>query len=423
MEARLRMTSKCNLNCKYCFAKEFRSNSSGDISVENLKVLIDKFKEAGISTLKIQGGEPTCHKEFLQISRKLKESGFSLHLYTNGIFVISTNKDIAECYKSIIINCNQLSEQEMTIISNNIEALLEQGCSIMLGKTISSDTNDIDGFIEFAEKFKSNVRVRLDASRPYIYDKSAFDSFKENASKIIDTLIKVKLHGFDVEIDCCYPPCFFSEGEWKLLRRHLRGFWSKCTTIVDISPDLKVTTCFCGTQFSDLTIYDFVSLEEANLFAEYIENRMRFEVPSDEKCIDCNFRKKSICQGGCLGHKNTELRYAGYEALTQFRKYYDDLKKSGANEIMESVFSFATKLSLLSSYEVPAETIEEICESEINKEADNPFVYVYLANSILNLNNNKLVFKILNQMPSIDEEANKLKEKILKTIGVFENEK
>ena len=90
---------------------------------------------------------------------------------------------------------------------------------------------------------------------------------------------------------------------------------------------------------------------------------------------------------------------------------------------MKSVFSFATKLTLLSSYEVPAETIEKICESEINREANNPFVYVYLANSILNLNNNKLVFKILNQMPSIDEEANKLKEKILKTIGVFENEK
>lgn len=417
MEARLRLTSRCNLNCEYCFAKEFKRKNSGDISLQNLERIIKKLKESGIKTLKIQGGEPTYHSNFIEVSQYLKNAGMTLHLYTNGIFESSIIKCIYENYKSVIVNCNQLMEADLKILSNNIEALIEAGCSVMLGKTISRKTSDIDGFLRFAETFRENVKIRFDASRPHMYSAEAYKVFKEDAHSVIDALIKAQLQKFELEIDCCYPPCFFSKSEWRLIRRHLRGFWSKCTTIVDISPDLALTTCFCGVQFVDLEIDDFNSLREASLFAEYIENRMRFEVSSDERCNTCLQRFDKICQGGCLGHKNTPLRYPDKRSLNIFRGYLNYLCNSDYKTIMSSVFSPMTKCYLLSECGIATDKLEEFYEQEITKEPENPFLYTYLANSVYITGRYSLVRRILNEMPTTDPEANLIKENILLKIG------
>ena len=422
MEARLRLTSHCNLNCEYCFAKEFRGRNSGDISLSDLKMVINKLKESDITTLKIQGGEPTCHKGFKEVSQNLRDAGFILHLYTNGIFDNSITKIICRNYRSVIINCNQLTGVELETLTKNIDDLLKLGCSVMLGKTISSQTSDVDGFLKFAKKFKEKIKIRFDASRPHTYREESFETFKEDAHRVIDALLKAKIQGFELEVDCCYPPCIFSKSEWKLIRKYLRGFWSKCTTIIDISPDLMITTCFCGAQFTDLNIDDFISLREASLFAEYIENKMRFDIPSQSMCITCQKRLSKMCQGGCLGHKKTALRYSGKKYLEEFRTYFNDLCKSDYKNIISSDFSPMSKCFLLREKEIGFRDLEQFYEREISQEPDNPFLYAYLASSVYFTGNYMLVNKILQDMPTTDPEANFIKEKILSKIGENNNE-
>lgn len=417
MEARLRLTSRCNLNCEYCFAKEFRNENSGDILLNDLNILARKLMESDITTLKIQGGEPTCHKQFEKVSEFLKDSGFALHLYTNGLFNNSFVRNICRNYKSVTINCNQLNDDGLDILSKNIDSLLNLGCNVMLGKTISNETSNVDGFLMFAQKFKDDAKIRFDASRPYIPYDGAFQKFRIDAHRVIDALIKAKLQGFNVEVDCCYPPCIFSNGEWKLLRRYLRGFWSKCTTIVDIAPNLAITSCFCGAQFTNLHVEDFSSLKEAGLFAEYIEYKMRFNTLSLPLCYTCQMRVNNICQGGCLGHKKTSLRYAGKEQLDEFRVYLADLCESGYNDIISSGFTLMSKCILLQNTHIDFDDLKGQCKKELMIEPDNPFMYAYIAGAVYLTGNYTLTTEILNDMPATDAEANFIKEKLLSKIG------
>jgi organic radical activating enzyme len=430
MEIRLRLTSNCNLNCVYCFAKTFRASRCGDISLENLKYLLNKCKNDGVITIKVQGGEPTCHKEFTQISAYFKQYGIKAHLYTNGIFDDSLIESIATCYESVIINCNRLDENILDMISININKLLKNDCVVMLGKTLASKDDCIDEFLTFATPFKDRVKLRLDICRPEKYCKSGFQDFRFISKTLVSSLIMANIKGFSVELDCCLPSCFFTKSEWILVRKYLRGFWSKCSTILDIAPDLKVTSCFCGAQFKDLYLSDFDSLIQARYFAEEIENEMRFVVLSSDECKNCIKRINFVCQGGCIGHKNGDkLRYMDKIQLNKFinnepldfceinynYKFKSNVNTADCCDITK--FPVRALNMLLDSKTENEELFKSViysCVSEIEKEPENPFMYVYIASQLLKTKNYSAVQGILDRMPDDDNEANNIKYKIIK---------
>ncbi len=429
MEIRLRLTSNCNLNCEYCFAKTFRASDCGDISLERFMSLLEKCKNEEVTAIKVQGGEPTCHKEFTSISPFFKQYGVKAHLYTNGIFDEKLIETIASCYESVIINCNQLHKNVLDLITSNISKLLKNDCNIMLGKTLSSEDDCIDEFLTFAMPFKDKVRLRLDICRPGEYYESGFQDFKSASKVLVNSLIKANIMGFNIELDCCLPSCFFTKSEWILVKKHLRGFWSKCSTILDIAPNLKVTSCFCGVQFRDLYLNDFDSLKQAQYFAEEIENEMRFCVLSSDQCNSCKKRIDFICQGGCIGHKNNDkLRYIDKTQLNKFINnkpldfceinYNYKLKSNDKIVTHNSIIQFPVRTlnAMFDSEIVNSELYKKViesCVSEIDKEPENPFMYIYIARQLLKTKNYSVVYSILDRMPDDDNEANNIKSKIM----------
>lgn len=436
MEIRLRLTSNCNLNCEYCFAKEFRASQCGDISFRNFIYLLEMCKKENVTVIKVQGGEPTCHKNFILFSSYFKQYDIKAHLYTNGIFNDKLIETITLCYTSVIINCNQLNDDDLYTISSNIHRLIENNCFVMLGKTLSLKNRDIDEFLLFAMPFKDKVKLRLDICRPEKYYEDGFKDFKAASKVLVSSLIKANIMGFSIELDCCLPPCFFSKSEWILIRKHLRGFWAKCSTIIDIAPDLRVTSCFCGVQFKKLYLRDFDSLTQAQHFAEEIENEMRFVVPSSDECENCIKRKKFVCQGGCIGHKNNnKLRYIDKIQLNKFINNEPlDFCKINYNYMIHlntdkfdylSSFGFSTRMlnkildSKIKNYK-SNKKIMDLCILEINKEPENPFIYIYIANQLLQAKKYSVIHNILDLMPNNDNDANNVKSKIIKMMEEYD---
>lgn len=81
------ITTKCNLNCPYCFSK-YDNDKSYDMSDRLINVTIKKLKEASEKysiRLVILGGEPTLHPALKQICEKCLTFCRKVIVVTNGI--------------------------------------------------------------------------------------------------------------------------------------------------------------------------------------------------------------------------------------------------------------------------------------------------------------------------------------------------
>ncbi|MCD6326957.1 radical SAM protein, partial [bacterium] len=85
----LSVTSKCNLNCRGCWANEYRGYP--DLSLDVIHRVINEAKEEfGVHFFTITGGEPFMRPEMLDVYEKHKDCWFQI--YTNGQCI---TKDVA----------------------------------------------------------------------------------------------------------------------------------------------------------------------------------------------------------------------------------------------------------------------------------------------------------------------------------------
>jgi len=83
------LTNRCNMNCPICFANSNTTGTLCEISLEQLdKMLADAMdiRPHRPSCLQLVGGEPTIHKDFIEVVRRAKSAGFTqVQIATNGI--------------------------------------------------------------------------------------------------------------------------------------------------------------------------------------------------------------------------------------------------------------------------------------------------------------------------------------------------
>lgn len=126
------ITTKCNLNCKYCSNLIPDIKNQKNISAEVIKTTIVNLLDniSRLYRLKIHGGEIFLHPELLQILDFVKHQNKikSVRITTNGTVI--PNQDIIDCLKdsSIIVQisdydlvCNKRNQLIELLEANNIK--------------------------------------------------------------------------------------------------------------------------------------------------------------------------------------------------------------------------------------------------------------------------------------------------------------
>lgn len=94
--ALLEITGRCDLNCPVCYAG---AGSGPDLDLETAGRMMDHYQEAeggAAEILQISGGEPTMHRDVLEIIRMARDRGIRyVMLNTNGLR-IAREKEFAE---------------------------------------------------------------------------------------------------------------------------------------------------------------------------------------------------------------------------------------------------------------------------------------------------------------------------------------
>ena len=94
--ASFHMIKTCNMKCKFCYAT-FDDISAKYLSIENVKIILFKLKEAGLKKITFAGGEPLLYPYIIEAVSYAKEIGLTTSIITNGSLL---TKDLLNSFKN-----------------------------------------------------------------------------------------------------------------------------------------------------------------------------------------------------------------------------------------------------------------------------------------------------------------------------------
>lgn len=76
------LTNRCNLRCGHCYGE--RHAGTGELPLDLLEKVLKQGKACGIDHLSFTGGEPTLHRAFAEIVRRVADAGYTFGFVSNG---------------------------------------------------------------------------------------------------------------------------------------------------------------------------------------------------------------------------------------------------------------------------------------------------------------------------------------------------
>jgi organic radical activating enzyme len=272
------------------------------MSFNNFKLVLDFLKNSKEKTVRLMGGEPTIHSQFKEIIGYTFSQGFSLKIYTNGIFPSNLAKFLAK-YKNQIrysFNVNSPNSYSMKTwnqVNKNL-GILSPFRNILVGNVIYQKDFNIDYLIDLAKKY-SLRGILLRTANPIINQNNKYISLKDY-SVLVKNLIKgikqANQNKIGVGFGCGLAKKSFSKMEQRLIKDYqvvTRGWGCNGNSgRFDIGVDLSVFRCFPLSYWRKKKLSDFSNTKEAE----------RYFIKTMEKYESGNISLDSVNQGPCFAY-------------------------------------------------------------------------------------------------------------------------
>jgi len=86
LSATIEVTKKCNLHCQHC-APTSGEGFSNELTLQEIKKVIDDLKKLGVLTIIFTGGEPFLRQDFLEILEYTHKKDLGISILTNGLLI------------------------------------------------------------------------------------------------------------------------------------------------------------------------------------------------------------------------------------------------------------------------------------------------------------------------------------------------
>ncbi|MEA3327559.1 MAG: radical SAM protein [Chloroflexota bacterium] len=320
--ANIIITNVCNANCSFCFARENTQASQKFISLDDLNKRIDFIRSSGLSQIRLIGGEPTLHPNFQEIVNHITSTELDLILFSNG-FIPQKNLgcliEIPQEKFAVLLNVN--AKSNVVNLENLRQKVLRSlNIKVTLGFTILNPFFDLSPYFQWINDFGLQRKVRLGLAQPIYGGGNQYLSpkrYRSAAQSILDNAEKAKNENIQLEFDCGFVRCMFTDEEWQQLEDWGVIAESHCAPNLDIGLDGQVFHCFSISQIA-------TSLDKANTtedaIAELNDQRKIFrEFGIYPHCSDCTELINGRCCGGCLSLTLHRFHNLNPEVLKKMR--------------------------------------------------------------------------------------------------------
>lgn len=304
-------TNKCNIKCPFCFASE--NNFSENRKTAKNFTISDSWKITNFisgNTFSFCGGEPTLNTNIIPTMESLLESGYNIHIFTNGIwpdnfyeFMVNMDSRYFNriSYLFNVLEPDFYSDTQSRRLHRTLDLI--NPIKAALGMTIYQSDFDYNYLIDLSDKYNiPNLRASIAAPNLSSGDYELENDYYAIAQKLHQFLLDAKKRNKVVYKDCNYiPPCFYENDQLLDMKYSLKRSWSfSCATSpIDIDSEGNTWRCFGLYSVLNTNIKDFRNEEELK---RYFNRRMRIlsnNMYAYAECRECPYWLKS-CLGGCF---------------------------------------------------------------------------------------------------------------------------
>lgn len=311
--ANILLTNICNRQCNFCFAGSRINIAKGEknndlyMSRDKLRHIMQFQQRSGDRQLRLLGGEPTLHPEFISIVEEALAKKFHVHIFTNGIM----KKGIADFLgglpaEHISLLCNispQVKDTESKIKKRDY-ALHRLGEKAQVGMTLTEPEFDLTLLFEAIDTFGLRKHIRIGIAQPIVGRDNDFLSpadYRQTGKAIVDAARQCIEKDILIGFDCGLTLCMFDETEIGYLMKNTEGFIVRCGPILDIGSNLDVWHCFPLSEVLNVEMDAFENRNEMVEFYNKITKPYR-TLGCMPECIQCVHLRRGQCSGGCLAH-------------------------------------------------------------------------------------------------------------------------
>jgi MoaA/NifB/PqqE/SkfB family radical SAM enzyme len=312
--ANIVLSSKCNLNCKYCFAKDYIKSENEKFSLDNFKKAVNFIKTKEDERIGIVGGEPFLHPDFDKILDILEQDIDinNVIIFTNGIFIKKYLNKLKNNKFNLLINCNYPEDigKDYDVLKKNLIALQKSGIkNITLGINLYSSLKNYNFIFDLLKTVNLHeLRFSFAFSKEQKNNtKNIFDLYKKIKPFWLEFIEKCISEQIVPVCDCNpIPDCLLDDYDKNIAIKimlmakkyntdYTLSTAKLCPPLIDIFPDLTAVRSFCYSLDEKISINKFQNLEHLR---EYFYNKIDVYnelTLLDKKCLNCIIRLTGRC--------------------------------------------------------------------------------------------------------------------------------
>lgn len=323
------MTAGCNLACQHCWLTptfQLNGGTGGHLDYDLFTLAIDEGLPLGLSHVKLTGGEPLLHPDFIKIVDLLKEKELRLTIETNGVLLtmslaryLKKKSTLAHISVSLDGAISETHDHFRGVKGSFDEAvqgiryLVEVGYHPQVIMSIhDGNVDEIEALVHLVERIGAGS-VKFNLIQPTGRGESMT---KRGQVLNIQRLIELgKLVEGDLQKKSTVPLHYSWPMAFHSLQRLMNGGGNgNCDIfgILGILPSGHLAMCGIGVQIPELC-YGLLGVDRvAEVWAsDPVLLRLRDLIPSklDGICSNCIFRDR--CLGSCVAQNYQTDGYLG----------------------------------------------------------------------------------------------------------------
>lgn len=160
----IEITDACNARCIFCYRRENEAVKGSMLSLDVIKRLAGELREIGAFHVKLTGGEPLCHPDFVEIVKVIRDNNLSVKVVTNGILFNQTMINmLKETYLNTVVSLNAITKtvysqvmgidgSNLAVAMDNVKRIKDAGLGIAV--TLVANRFNIDQAQDFEGYWK-----------------------------------------------------------------------------------------------------------------------------------------------------------------------------------------------------------------------------------------------------------------------------
>ncbi|MBO3797828.1 MAG: GTP 3',8-cyclase MoaA [Thermoproteota archaeon] len=218
---RISVTENCNLNCFFCHREWNPPPSSGSMTLNEVRKIVEVASSIGVESVKITGGEPLMREDIVNMVKAISPLVREVSLVTNGILLEEYAADLKSAgLARVNVNLPSLDSSKYSWITgggdvsrvfNGVNAALEAGLNpVKINMVILKGVNeeDVEEMLDYAgsigavlqlielqpipggEKVFQEFHVSLEAIEKSISSKSARKTVNKTGQRNVYMLLR-----------------------------------------------------------------------------------------------------------------------------------------------------------------------------------------------------------------------------------------